>query len=146
MQFAHWLLTITTFVWCSICHSLLMSQKLFGNFAGSTFGNGDSESLFRNQDSGLINHKLNLQLIPSRHEILRGIFHRINRVLFRKSQFFDLHTILYLTYYVTKKFKKPDLLGLWKIPLTIPCLIPSSHESKQDDHALSWQDDLCRIT
>ena len=63
-----------------------MSQKLLGNFAGSTFGNGDSESLFRNQDSGLINHKLNLQLIPS------------------------------------------------------------SHESKQDDHALSWQDDLCRIT
>ena len=58
----------------------------------------------------------------SRHEILRGIFHRINRVLFRKSQIFDLDTIFYLTYYVKKKFKKPDLLDLWKNPLTIPCL------------------------
>ena len=29
---------------------------------------------------------------------------------------------MYLTYYVTKKLKKPDLLGLWKNPLAIPCL------------------------
>ena len=70
-------------VWkfCGECADCTMHQLTF-----STFGNGDSESLFRNLDSGVIIHKLNLQLIPS------------------------------------------------------------SHESKQDDHATSWQDDLCRIT
>ena len=57
-----------------------------------------------------------------RHEILRGIFHRENRILLRKSQIFDLNTILYSQSYVKKKFKKPDLLGLWKNPLAIPYL------------------------
>ena len=41
----------------------------------------------------------------ARHEILRGFFHRINRVLLRKSQIFNLDTILYLPYYVEKNLK-----------------------------------------
>ena len=57
-----------------------------------------------------------------RDEIVRGFFHRINRILSRKNQIFDIDTIFYSPYYVKKKFKKPDLLGLWKNPLTIPCL------------------------
>ena len=59
----------------------------------------------------------------NRDEIVRGFFHRINRVLSRKNQIFDIDTIFYSPYYVKKKFKKPDLLGLWKNPLTIPCLV-----------------------
>ena len=59
----------------------------------------------------------------TRDEILRGFFHRENRILLRKSHIFDLNTILYSQSCVLKKFKKPDLLGLWKNPLTIPCLV-----------------------
>ena len=43
--------------------------------------------------------------VPSRHEILRGIFHRENRILLRKSQIFDLNTILYSQSYVKKSLK-----------------------------------------
>ena len=57
-----------------------------------------------------------------RHEILRGFFHRENRILLRKSQIFDLDTLFCSLHYCKKKFKKPDLLVLWKNPLTIPCL------------------------
>ena len=80
----------------------------------------------------------------------RGFFHRENRILLRKSQIFDLNTILYSQSYVKKKFKKPDLLGLWKNPLTIPCLLLRGRESeivqnlrsnaKETDQAKTWVD------
>ena len=59
----------------------------------------------------------------SRDEIVRGFFHRENRILLRKSEIFALDTILYSPYNIKKSFKKPDLLGLWKNPLTIPYLV-----------------------
>ena len=40
----------------------------------------------------------------------------------KKSDLSFRHYIV-LTILRKKKFKKPDLLGLWKNPLTIPCLI-----------------------
>ena len=59
-----------------------------------------------------------------RHEIVRGIFHRENSILLRKNQISDVDTLSYSWYYVKEKFKKLDLLGLWKNPLTtIPCLV-----------------------
>ena len=63
------------------------------------------------------------RIAVGRHEILRGFFHRENRILLRKSQILDLDTILYSMCYVKKKFKKPDLLVLWKNPLAFPCLL-----------------------
>ena len=41
----------------------------------------------------------------SRDEIVRGFFHRINRILFRKNQIFDIDTIFYSPYYVKKSLK-----------------------------------------
>ena len=58
----------------------------------------------------------------TRDEILRGFFHRENRILLRKSQIFDLDTLFCSLHYCKKKFKKPDLLDLWKNPLAFPCL------------------------
>ena len=43
--------------------------------------------------------------VLARHEILRGFFHRENRILLRKSQILDLDTILYSMYYVKKSLK-----------------------------------------
>ena len=41
----------------------------------------------------------------TRDEIVRGFFHRINRILSRKNQIFDIDTIFYSPYYVKKSLK-----------------------------------------
>ena len=51
-----------------------------------------------------------------RHEIFRGFFHRVNRILLRKSQIFDLDTILYSPYYVKKSFKTGPSRSMEKSP------------------------------
>ena len=58
-----------------------------------------------------------------REENVRGFFHRENCILLRKIKVFDIDTIIVITKQCFKKFKKPDLLGLWKNPLAIPCLV-----------------------
>ena len=67
--------------------------------------------------------KKSLQGLADRERIVRGFFHRENRILLRKSQIFDLDTLFCSLHYCKKKFKKLDLLGLWKNPLTIPYLL-----------------------
>ena len=45
------------------------------------------------------------EAIHTREGIVRGFFHRENRILLRKSQILDLDTILYSMYYVKKSLK-----------------------------------------
>ena len=44
-------------------------------------------------------------MLADRDEIVRGFFHRINRILSRKNQIFDIDTIFYSPYYVKKSLK-----------------------------------------
>ena len=44
-------------------------------------------------------------LLRFRDEIVRGFFHRINRILSRKNQIFDIDTIFYSPYYVKKSLR-----------------------------------------
>ena len=64
----------------------------------------------------MIDYDAGLHSIRSRQGIVVGFFHRVNKILLRKSQIFDLDTIFYSLYYVERSLKTGPSRSMEKSP------------------------------